>query len=166
MATKKKSTPKVEEVKAATPKKVKAEAMCVISNLTAPRTIADYRDPLDPSNTHISLAIIPGANFLDAGKAGLWLELKKHPDVVAGLDDGTFVELDIAKTAKGTAAPDSLLEYDSKMAVEVVKGTAEVTLLKSWLAEEDRQTVVAELRKQIKLMDELDKARAAAQQAV
>jgi len=138
-----------------------APNVIVVSDLASPVTISHSTDRKKADDTQIKLALIPGANFFDKEDAKTWLAIKTgNRTVIEMLEEGTLREL---ITNSPNAVPESLAEFDAKMAVDVVRGTASAEVLKKWIDEEDRQTVIKPLQAQLKIIIAVDERRAKAQ---
>ena len=138
----------------------------VISDLKHVLIVNVSTNPKEPVESSVSLSIVPNSNFFERENLEKWNLVKNHPDVKKYIDEGLLRVIEDPKTAKGAkkgGTPETLEKIDAKLAVDLVKHTGDVDILRKWLDEEDRETVIAALRQQIKDMKEIDEARAKAQ---
>jgi hypothetical protein len=91
------------------------------------------------------VTFMPGVNNVTTA---MWAKIKNHPHVKPRLNDGLLEIISEAETEDGFT---SLSGYKLGEAKKLVEGTFEVSLLKTWKAEEKRKDVkgyiVAQLKK-------------------
>lgn len=105
-------------------------------------------------NPHEAITLKPGINDVPGPK---WDEAKKKRGVRRRIDDGVVVEL--TNGVESSDEQTALAEMRVGEAVEVIKKTFDVNLLKNWLDSDHRAGVTKACRKQIDLIDEQAKPR-------
>ncbi len=151
------------------------------------RNTTDLAKPDGPTATesYESLFIVPGSNFFERENEAKWKRIRQSPACKKAIDllmdEGSLRETssDVklkagkgGKAAKGkkgdedsSDAPKSLAVFDSKMAIDIVRGTMDAENLKEWATNEDRANVRKEIKAQLEVIKGVDKARKEAQDA-
>ncbi len=128
---------------------------------------ATKEDETATSTSALTVQLIPGSNFFTGKKLEEFQAIVAvHPDFLRMVDEGEMrlIDASATKLKKGADAPDSLKGIDdSKMAISIIQGTMNAELLKTWQDEEERESVKAALRDQIKVVTDFDDIRAKAQ---
>ena len=138
-----------------------ADNVIVVSDLSSPTTLSHSTDRKHADDTKVSIMVKPGSNFFEKEEAKTWAVIKEGSRTAKEmLDEGVLRELVVDGEH---ATPDSLKDFDQKMAIDVVRGTADGEVLKTWLDEEERTGVTKALQAQIKLIKQVDEQREKAQ---
>jgi len=92
------------------------------------------------------IQLLPGLNFVD--KKEFEVQIKK---VEFWLKAGIVEVVD--ETEKEGQDPTKLSNYNARKAVQLVKDTVDGEILNKWLKEEDRQSVIEAIDKQLKKLE-------------